>query len=199
MKKAINVIILLFIVNITVYSQKELDCQKYFNNIINLIGKYSSRRGEYMGMEADSITRSVYNIVYVIKDSCIKIEEKFDIINLMVYYQRYSSDSYRAMVFFDIKNDSMTYNEILFALPLMFCNQCSDKMINKIKKYNKEDLYKYVHNFPDPYRSYYLNLIEYAYSKSDDSIKSDFLLKKIIENKLFKDEKFRKKYELFFR
>jgi hypothetical protein len=136
------------------------------------------------------------SISYLVNDSCIKREEKFDILAMMIYYQRYSSDLYRTRVLNKKNNiDSITNDEILYMLPFIFCNQCNNEMVLTIQKYDKEKLITYVKSLPEPYHKYFLSLIDYTYSKNN-TFQSDFFVKKTIERYFFSNDFLKKKYEL---
>jgi len=126
-----------------IYGQKYINCTDsilYFHTV-DLICKYSNAKGEFPGIEADSIAKSVYYIVYSSKDPRITIEDKLDLIHLMIYYQKYSSNIYRSIVkrnFSD--NDSLIFQNTFSIMPISICYYCDSILIYKLaSKISVED------------------------------------------------------------
>jgi len=121
-------------------------CNCLFDNTLNLICNYSTNNGEYIHI-SDSIATNVYNIVYDnIDELCpISIEDKLDLLHLMIIYQEYATRDYRNKIFHAfLKNDSIILAHPLFIAPFIFCHYCENTEITKhFKKTYSNTNFKY--------------------------------------------------------
>ena len=194
------VVIFLMHTTILLMSQNNEDYKVLFNETVNDICIFSHYNGEFNGIESQVICNNVYDLVYNVDTSEISVSQKLDLINLLLYFQRYTYRSYRSRVkdnFLNNKKESNREN-LIYIIPLAFCDNCNFEIISKLNEYF--ELEGLIESVPVDYVNYYTQLIDLIIKESTDDIK-DFTPSSytniLFQIEILQTNKFQIKYPCF--
>ena len=85
----------------------------------------------------------------------------------LISYQKNSSQQYRSIIGEVFMNkDSVSFKDILYFLPLECCHYCNYDIKKKLGDTNKAKFLVNVNSLEEPYKSYYITMINYVYNTS---------------------------------
>ncbi len=109
--------------------------KKSTRDIINIIIKNSKIEG---GNETKMIKDNVYHLIY--KENNLTLDEKLDLLFIMIAYHRDATKSYRAKIRNLVKNNDTTIlKSKVLLIPISACYYCDNTIANAIKYYQIEN------------------------------------------------------------
>lgn len=192
-------IVVIFILLSMCADSQDIKKSELFYSTTQLIYKYSHFKGEYNTFSSSGkICDNVYDIIYKTSNEQITIEQKLDILHLMIFYQRYSTNEYRGIIREKVLNkDSLICNNYLFVLPILICPHC--KYYTAIEKAvtAKYEQYNMLAELNDNYKEYYFYTLRYLYllhfTNHDDILTQKRIVREfytLLETKIINSKRF---------
>ncbi len=195
--------LLMIISPIVFWGQSNCDFKKNENfnflvNQLNMGRQFNSK--DTFSYNIDTLTSLIEEIVYHTPDSIISLEEKLDILFLMVHFQPTLSNFYRHKLItkYLFEKDSLISKNPILLFPIAICQKCDTVFIHLILNNPSKDELKVL---PD----YYQSTFRVAYHKLEYSVNEGnihgsqqmgtlyFLIGNITKNSVFQS-----KYPCFF-
>lgn len=200
MKKKYIIIFLIHFAFLKANSQDSLSINEKFSNIVKSIYKHSTLINTNPGIHDEEIANHIYDIVYNTPDSLINIDRKLDLLILMIFFERYSSDIYGTKIRNSfIAKDPKVNKDILYLLPFAVCYSCDYSAVNRVNSIDTLVIKEEIQGLNEPYRKYYTSLFKNIRSlaKNNKNGKTPDTYMLVLNESMIKNKTFKERYPDF--